>query len=74
MDRNSEIVYFGHTIPKEIYEDYKNMEKLKEAINIILDNSQELQNTDRNEIKTLLNNMSEKFNQMSMEKPMQRGF
>ena len=35
MKNEHEITLFGHTVPKEVYEDYQSMEKLKDKINSI---------------------------------------
>lgn len=65
MGNDNEIVLFGHRIPKKVYEDYEHMEKLKDKISDMLNNSVELNVEEKNQLRSLLSSMSEKFHEMN---------
>lgn len=64
MKNSEEITLFGHTIPKKIYDDYKNLEKFKDEINKLLDNSDKLNEAEKHAIKSIFSNISDTFNCM----------
>ncbi len=68
MRRNTkEITLFGHTIPKEVYEDYENIEKIKNKLIALLEHSTEFTEQDKQVFKKLLISMSEKFHKMASQ-------
>lgn len=67
MRDNNEIKLFGHTIPKKVYEDYKNLEKFKDKLNRMLRNSKEFTDDERAQLEKLFASMSEKLNEMDSQ-------
>jgi len=64
MKNEHEITLFGHTVPKEVYEDYQSMEKLKDKIVDLLSDPKLLENDEQSELRDLLFNVEKLKNKI----------